>query len=82
MQEAQGRMVAALNAPIIARHTEEADDRLAAMEHTRRLIEDHEDGARAAAPRPCAAGQTDSLLALAGKAAQEKQETQDGNEEW
>lgn len=45
MQEAQGRMVAALDAPIIARHQDDADDRLAAMRHNEILVD-------AAGPEP------------------------------
>lgn len=52
MQSAQGRMVAAMDAPIIARHQSEADDRQAAMVHNEMLIDaaGHEPRDRVRAP--------------------------------
>ena len=40
MQEAQGRVRAAMSAPVVARHADEAQDRLAAMAHNEALIQE------------------------------------------
>jgi len=55
MQEAQKRATAALAAPVIERHADEAADRLAAMEHNKNLIAQGV-GATSAKPKKQRAG--------------------------
>jgi hypothetical protein len=85
MQAAQGRMVAAMDAPIIARHRSEADDRQAAMVHNEMLIDaaDHEPRDRVRAPARKSPRNLIADLAAATSSRQAlRQETAHATEEW
>jgi hypothetical protein len=78
-QALQARARAALSAPVIERHADEASDRLAAMAHNETLIAE---GAKSAPPKTKKQKQpaVDAIAALAGTLTNTTQEVQD--EQW